>query len=436
VSESAFRGSTAAWVAAACAVSFVFAILTWVFGGSLTPVRSRGSDAYSRSALGHQAFLETLRALDVPVLVSRWRSAEKAGDQGLLVIAEPQRISWTRDVPEVDPEGRDWRHDPGDDPTSSLGRMIRDAGATLIVLPKWEGQVDWDREDWVSAATPVPEERVNGVLDALGIAERVERLPRGARRTWSAPSLGVLPTLEAPQVLQPGDEGPAIEPIVTTGDSVLFGRIVRNQRPLYLLTDPDVISTQGLGLGDNAVLAYRIVERARGGRSTVVFDETLHGHVREESLWMELFRFPLVLALGHVMLAVAVLLWAGMGRFGRPLPPPAAIEPGKRFLVDNTADLIRVGGHSAHALERYLASAVQEVAQRTHAPASVRGAELSGWLARAGKARGAGESLTDLEVEVRELRAGVLPEPRRLVAAAGRIHRWKREMTDGRAVDS
>ena len=48
-----------------------------------------GPSTYSSSALGHKALMETLRRLDVPVVVSRFRTAEKAGSGSLLVLAEP-----------------------------------------------------------------------------------------------------------------------------------------------------------------------------------------------------------------------------------------------------------------------------------------------------------------------------------------------------------
>ena len=48
-----------------------------------------GPSTYSSSALGHKALMETLRRLDVPVVVSRFRTAEKTGSGSLLVLAEP-----------------------------------------------------------------------------------------------------------------------------------------------------------------------------------------------------------------------------------------------------------------------------------------------------------------------------------------------------------
>ena len=46
---------------------------------------------------------------------------------------------------------------------------------------------------------------------------------------------------------------------------------------------------------------------------------------------------PLVLASAQALLALLVLLWSGMRRFGAPRAVEPPIEPGKRFLIENTA---------------------------------------------------------------------------------------------------
>jgi hypothetical protein len=166
-------------------------------------------------------------------------------------------------------------------------------------------------------------------------------------------------------------------------------------------------------------------------------DETLHGHISTPSLWRELFSFPLSLASASVLIVLAILLWSAMGRFGKPLPPLSAMAPGKRFLIDNTAELIRYGGHAAHALERYLHATVQDVARASHAPAHLGPAELRDWLLRAARARKVEIDLVALEREVADV---VGPGPTsghrqavRALATAGRIHRWRQEMTNGSA---
>ena len=88
-----------------------------------------GPSTYSSSALGHKALIETLRRLDVPVVVSRFRTAEKTGSGSLLVLAEPD----DSDVAEELVEG------------------FGDLPHGLLVLPKWSGRRDGSKPRWVEA---------------------------------------------------------------------------------------------------------------------------------------------------------------------------------------------------------------------------------------------------------------------------------------------
>src|SRR5688500_20014356 len=79
-----------------------------------------GPSTYSSSVLGHRALMETLRRLDVPVVVSRFRTAEKTRRGSLLVLAEP-------DDSKISEE---------------MVAGLRNAPHGLLVLPKWEGNRD------------------------------------------------------------------------------------------------------------------------------------------------------------------------------------------------------------------------------------------------------------------------------------------------------
>src|SRR5262249_37778650 len=120
------------------------------------------------------------------------------------------------------------------------------------------------------------------------------------------------------------------------------------------------------------------------------------------------------------------LLWSTTGRFGAPVAGAAGPAAGKLTLIENTAELMRSGGHAGFALERYLQLSVQEVARRTHAPAHV---EPRAWIAHLEKAHRVRHSLDALE---RDARAA----PREAaLAVAARIHRWRQEMIDGSVRD-
>ena len=133
------------------------------------------------------------------------------------------------------------------------------------------------------------------------------------------------------------------------------------------------------------------------------------------------------------VIAVALLLWATLGRFGAPqsLPPP--LNAGTSGLLQNMASLIEFTGHqetvmsSATCLET-----VRDVGRQLHAPRGISATALVAWLQRVGSARG---------VETIAARSSARSKTWRRVAAGIRrpwcgwrveIHRWKGEIIDGR----
>jgi hypothetical protein len=395
-----------AWiVAGTMAVSFLVTVLLSIFGDDLAPVPAAGSDGYSRSALGHRGLVEVLRAQGVPVVLSQHASADKSGEHGLLIVAEPQLGA--------------------EDAEALLGQLVTDAPRVLVVLPKRAGLPGEHKRTWLEETWLRPPARAAQVLDAAGLAGEVTRV---ASTTFTTNELGVAPTIGGPVQLLAGTTD--LEPVVASEAGILVGVLHAGAEELWVLADPDVIENHGLGDGDNARFALALIARAAGDQGqVVVFDETLHGHVAAPSLLRELATFPLALASASVLLGLGVWIWAASGRFGPVVPPPPAIAPGKTFLVDNTAELMRQGGHSALALERYFTATLADVARRLHVPPGLAGAELRAHLAALARARRVSLEIAALEREVAEVSRAATPA--RALAAAGRIHRFRQEMIDG-----
>ena len=160
-------------------------------------------------------------------------------------------------------------------------------------------------------------------------------------------------------------------------------------------------------------------------------DETLHGHEVQPSIVRELLRFPLLLATLQALLVAALLAWAALVRFGRPVPAPAPAPGGSGELVESAAVLLTQGGHAAEALEGYLRAAREEVVRRLHLAGE--GGDGDAALRRLLAARGREGELDALAARVRAVgrrRHGVVEEA---VRAARDIHRWREELTDGAA---
>jgi hypothetical protein len=400
----AFGGRRGAALGALAAVSLVAASFLGAFGDALYDPPSFSSDSFSRSALGHRAFVELLRGLGVQVVVSRHRTAEKAA-QAVVALLEP-------------------RLGEGGGVREAILEEVSDASRRLlVVLPKRDGFPDPARTRFVGRAELASLEDAQRVLDALAIGARVVRPERAVTR-WRGPLPA--PTLSRPQLLASG----SLSPLVESEDGVLVGELAEadGEGRTIVLADPDVLASHGLGLGDNAALAVALVERLGGGTLPLVVDETLHGLDQQPSLVRELLRFPLVLATASALVVAALLAWAAGVRFGRPRAPEPALAEGKLFLVESTAALLRHGGDAGHALAAYLRAAKDEVIHRLR-PAG-EGREPDAWLARAAEARGRDGRLRELEARVQRgaRRAGGEEE---VVRAAQDVHAWREEMIHG-----
>lgn len=404
--EAAARGddgplsrNTLAVVIGVAAVSLIVAVVLTVLGDDLGDKRSAGVDGYSVSAIGHNGLVRLLEKLDVPVVVSRSNSGEKA-QHGLLIVAEPA-VS--------DDASRD-----------RLARLVESAPRTLVVLPKWYGSTERGKT-WIADASLLPVEEVTPVLGALPL-EGAATIQRSARpATWQADPAIPRPVIREPQTLA----SEALEPLVAdASDHLLLGHLEVDGGSLYVLSDPDVLSNFGLRDPVNARFIVELIDAWRAG-GPVVIDETLHGYAQQPSLVRTLFRFPLVLATLQVLVCAVLIVWGAMVRFGprRAAPPP--IAPGKDFLIRNTAALLQYGGHHAHALERYLQLTVGAVRHALHAP-SLPPAAMTAWLERVRLVRGGTISLVELERAV-----GSAASPARVVELADQVFRWRMEMTNG-----
>jgi hypothetical protein len=390
-----FERRTLVWLAGIAAASLLLGLYL-SFGLSTGPdVESARADTFSRSALGHRALTDLLRELHVPVMVSRHNSGGRAGS-AILALLEPQPTS-----------GAD---------QYKFSQMIEHAHTLVLVLPKWMGREDPEHPGWLKDAAPVPASEADALLRMAGVVAHVRRSDGAGPSQCGERAV----SLAAPQFL----EGEGLQAVVTcAGGGVLVGARVDGGRRLLVLADPDILSNHGLGREENAALVLDVFGEAGSPAKTIVIDETLHGHEAVPSLWRELFRFPLVLALVQTLLAAGLLIAAGLQRFGTPLADGPAIEPGKAVLIENTASLLRTGGHAPVVLERYLERSLHEVrdarggANRGDRPSRPRTAK--------------GIDIRVVENQVQRIRAGPPVGDAVIVTLAQKIHRWKEEVIRG-----
>ncbi len=432
--EGGFSRRVLGWVIGIAVASFLGAILLSAYGDRAGSWPSPHANTFSYSAIGHRGLVELLRSFDLGVVSRQTRGTTGAGPGRPLVLAEP----------DVD-------HDPA---AARLHLMARrhealGAGAPLVlVLPKWRGAPQRRHPGWIGGAALRDRAELEPLLATLPGAAPP---PTSSRAPWTlrrgAAAVTCTARAETGEIRFALDANPTqlfspdllprdVDALVTCGAGILVARSTTADPAdpgLYLISDPDILNNQGLARGDHAALVhYLFVDRlhARG----VVFDETIHGFLRSESLLAEAFRLPLLPATLQACVLLAVVLWAGMGRFGKPLPVAPALAPGKEVLIDNTAALLTYGGHAADSLARYYRQTLRGLAAALYLPADLSEEALRQRLEEIARRRGARADLAALARQVERL-AGDRDAARQAAGVAARLHRWRREMTDGHRAD-
>jgi hypothetical protein len=420
--EGGFSRRALAWIVGSVAISFVAAILLGVYGKDLDRRPNVRANTFSYSALGYRAVADLLRSMGVSVR-SRQAAAGGLGPHVPLILAEPDDTARIR----------------------TLSDEAKDRAAPLVmVLNKWRpGAARKDKPEWLAKVRPQYDHEILWRVQALGIGD-LSKLDltraRGRIRCSAAWRPADPPTVELRSAQLFREPLVGLEPLVKCDAGVLVARrqATEESPQLVLISDPDLLNNHGLGRGENAAVLFELLTQ-RLGAAGVVFDETIHGFNRAPGLFQEAMRFPLVLGVLQGFLLLGVVLWAGMGRFGKPLPPPAALAAGKQLLIDNTAQVLASGGHAADCLVRYFRQTTRAVAAHYFLPPEMPDGERLAKLQRItgnrelrgqrGQ-RGDTLSLAELERSVWQLPDG-RPGEEQAAAIARRLYDWRMEMTNG-----
>lgn len=398
-----FQPRILAALAAALLALFAASLLLTGMGGREAGGLASGANSYSSSAVGHLAFHDLLDGLGHKTVQAEDRPLAAVGENGVLILAEPSGSL----------AGEENRN------------KLRIAGRILLVLPKWTVKPGERRKDWIGEAELAPVLQVQSVLGAAVSGGDIVRTkpPASFQKTISAAD----PTVQGELQLIKGSN---LTPLISTPDGILLGELRQGNRRTLILADPDPIENHGIGKGGNATFARDVVAALLDGKSgTLVFDETIHGFRRSPpNLLKFLYEFPLNLVLFQILVAVALLLWAAMGRFGAPLPAPRRLDAGRHALIGNAAALVDYAGHHGAILQRHIAMTLQEAARTLRAPAGLEGAALTAWLERASQARGIDpKPLAGLG----DLRAAGPRNLASLLAAAQALHHWRKDLLHG-----
>jgi hypothetical protein len=365
-----------------------------------------GPSSYSLSALGYAGIADLLQRLGVPVVKSR-RELRSTLPDGVVVVAEP-RISLLAQAAT---------------PIPPLAKKV------LLVLPKWTGHPGGERRGWIRRVAPKLTYEADRTLALVLEAAEVERVDEV--KSWRVNRIGPPPPLAGRVQLVKSDQ---LRPLVSSDEGILLGEVRKDGRVIWVLSDPDVIANHAFTTdGKGAIFAVRLIQTLRGDNGAVIFDETSHGFLSQPTKTARLlFQFPYSMIALQVVIGVALLAWATMGRFGSPEMPPPPILAGKAGLVANVAHLMTFAGHERLIISRYMETTLRDTARELRVPKDLSLSEQVEWLQRVGSTRNVARDPAEIMQRVdRLVRARRGSELSQFAKIAGEIYRWKQEILDG-----
>jgi hypothetical protein len=264
---------------------------------------------------------------------------------------------------QVDPDRLSWLIDDGYDQP------------TLFILPKWGTMPVMGEQDRVQSIGPiVGRASAYQLRDLAEISvDIVETRPGSA---LANPYIDA--ELRAPARLQTLS-GKHLTGLVETRDGEIVLASVDDTNS-YILADPDLLNNQALSDPERARAALLLLEALNEDQGPFRFELVANGFGGAHNLLTLAFEPPF-LALTLCILAAALLAgFQAAYRFGPALRPQRAIAFGKRALVDNSAELLRLARREHLSSERYVAMTREAAVAAIGNPRKLKGGELDHWL--------------------------------------------------------
>ena len=349
---SPFSGRTVILLVIAGIVGFIVFLLLSAYAPELRSGRDGRAHGLSTSAVGFRGVYELLETTGADVQYLRDDNIFSQG--GLTVVTI----------------------EPGID-TERLQDVIDTSwGPLLIVLPKWTTlpvQGERDRVQWVDYGS-------GG--SAIGPLSQVADFRVDTDETdggsWLVSAMFDSARFAAPDTLQTLS-GKNLTPLIETesGDDVL---VHVDNTEVYILAEPDLLNNQILADSERTRLALLLLEELNVNDGPYHFELVANGFGGSRNLLTLAFDPPF-LAFTLCLLAAALLAgFQALYRFGPALRPPRAIAFGKRALVDNSAELLRLARREHLSSESYVGMTRDAAVAAIGNPRQLDGDALDRWL--------------------------------------------------------
>jgi hypothetical protein len=375
-------------------IGLLTAVLTSVFSED---DKSAAPDATlsSESAIGHKAFLTMLGDLQLDAQADTNPLMAMIGGDGVMIFLEPN---------------------PSEIAPADLKRRFKGT-AVLVVLPKWLAVPDTEKPRFIQAAQWMESKAVQEMARTVAADATIERATVPV--TFGKSAFNIAPLLTRPQLIVSSK----LTPLIAAPEGILLGSTKQGKTTIYILSDPDLLNNHGLVKGNNAALDVRIVDKARN-KGMINFDgsvQKFHGAV---SMWRQLFLPPLLGLLLLTLAGIGLLIWHSAQRLLPPRKVDAGLARGKLGLVENSAALFDPLEHRRFLKQRYLDSAVADIAAIMPGVARAQGTARIRALEALGANRKVSDSFSDLQnlVDIEGVSASV---------ASRRIYAWKQEILRG-----
>ena len=374
---------------------------------------SNEANAVSRSAVGFAGLGRLMELSGIPVEIDR---GVKNGERrpSLTILTPPMTIA-----------AEDW-HD------------YDEQSAVLIILPKWIAFPMPLKTEWVMKAGAYSPDSVSRMLKSV-FDHPLAQTPgdfKGADIETASEDMppAILSDIQQLQYFP----GPAVsfgrgsrimlrlsdetKRRVPDGATVLV-QVRGGDKPVYVLSEPDLMNNHGLAERSTARLALAIIASLRQGKGPVRMDVTMSGMGRTPNLLKALFEPPFRGATLATFLVAMLMALHALARFGAPLGPSRILVRGKKALASNSAELARIMGREAAMAPRYVQAMRNLVLARLGGRA--RGAaEQDGLLARM-------EAVNHSDIHYGELaaEASAARTSGDLLRIAARAYAWRRKIT-------
>jgi hypothetical protein len=299
---------------------------------------------------------------------------------------------------------------------------------SLIILPKWIPFQDPVRPGYVTKVAPIEKTLVAAALKDIAKNTTIQQAKGAAPVHLESKAIfeGLFVPSQAVRIdtLQTISGSDWI-PIVTArnGGALLA---LKSGTAIFVLAEPYLMNNHGLADEATAAFALSFFTALSRHRAPVSFDVTLNGFGRSPDLLKAMFAPPFLGATICAILAAILIGFHAFTRFGATPPSMPGFALGKRALVDNTAELIRVMNREPQMAERY-ATATRNLISRALGIRRQMDRAQADAVLKALEQR-AGESGIDALAE----EAGRVRRRSELMRVAGQLFRWRERIMHAR----